>query len=77
MRMLSSCVNTRIRTFIMGERIHTSPISYELDGRQYVLNSAGGVMFAWTLPPTGTQSQEQSSPALFKKKLVAFEVVIL
>jgi hypothetical protein len=55
MRMLSSCVNTRIRTFIMGERIHTSPISYELDGRQYVLNSAGGVMFAWTLPPTGTQ----------------------
>jgi alcohol dehydrogenase (cytochrome c) len=33
-----------------GSHIATSPTSYELDGRQYVLTSAGGVMFAWALP---------------------------
>ena len=30
--------------------MQSSPISYELDGRQYVVTSAGGVMFAWALP---------------------------
>ena len=34
----------------LGARISTSPISYELGGRQYVLLSAGGVLFAWALP---------------------------
>jgi alcohol dehydrogenase (cytochrome c) len=33
-----------------GEHIVSSPITYELDGRQYVLTSSGGVMFAWALP---------------------------
>jgi alcohol dehydrogenase (cytochrome c) len=33
-----------------GGYIVSSPISYELDGRQYVLTSSGGVLFAWTLP---------------------------
>ncbi len=28
----------------------SSPISYQLDGRQYILTSSGGVMFAWALP---------------------------
>ena len=28
----------------------SSPISYQLDGRQYMLTSSGGVMFAWALP---------------------------
>jgi alcohol dehydrogenase (cytochrome c) len=28
----------------------TSPISYELDGRQYVVTGSGGVLFAWALP---------------------------
>jgi alcohol dehydrogenase (cytochrome c) len=42
----------------MGGRVHTSPISYELDGRQYVLTSAGGVMFAWTLPLSPSSTQE-------------------
>jgi alcohol dehydrogenase (cytochrome c) len=28
----------------------TSPISYELGGRQYLLTSSGGVVFAWALP---------------------------
>ncbi|HEV2274454.1 MAG TPA: acido-empty-quinoprotein group A [Acidobacteriaceae bacterium] len=33
-----------------GSRIQSSPITYELDGRQYVLTSSGGVLFAWALP---------------------------
>ena len=33
-----------------GQSMQSSPITYELDGRQYVLTSAGGVMFAWALP---------------------------
>ncbi len=33
-----------------GAKIATSPITYELDGRQYVLTSSGSVLFAWALP---------------------------
>jgi alcohol dehydrogenase (cytochrome c) len=33
-----------------GAHIESSPISYELDGRQYVLTSSGSVLFAWALP---------------------------
>jgi alcohol dehydrogenase (cytochrome c) len=33
-----------------GAGIASSPITYELDGRQYLLTSAGGVLFAWRLP---------------------------
>jgi alcohol dehydrogenase (cytochrome c) len=33
-----------------GAHIQSSPITYELDGRQYLLTSSGGVMFAWALP---------------------------
>jgi len=33
-----------------GGDIASSPISYELDGNQYVLTSAGGMMFAFKLP---------------------------
>jgi alcohol dehydrogenase (cytochrome c) len=33
-----------------GSSIVSSPTTYELDGRQYVLMSSGGVMFAWDLP---------------------------
>jgi alcohol dehydrogenase (cytochrome c) len=33
-----------------GSRMQSSPITYELDGRQYVLTSSGGVLFAWALP---------------------------
>jgi alcohol dehydrogenase (cytochrome c) len=33
-----------------GSHIQSSPITYELDGRQYLLTSSGGVLFAWALP---------------------------
>src|SRR6202041_2541974 len=33
-----------------GSHSQSSPITYELDGRQMVLTSSGGVMFAWGLP---------------------------
>ncbi|HTD97088.1 MAG TPA: acido-empty-quinoprotein group A [Edaphobacter sp.] len=33
-----------------GASMQSSPITYELDGRQYVMTSSGGVMFAWVLP---------------------------
>jgi alcohol dehydrogenase (cytochrome c) len=33
-----------------GGSMESSPITYELDGRQYVLTSSGGVLFAWALP---------------------------
>src|SRR5262249_39886878 len=31
-------------------RVGTSPITYELDGRQYVLVGGGASLYAWTLP---------------------------
>lgn len=33
-----------------GAHIESSPITYELDGRQYIVTGSGGVMFAWALP---------------------------
>jgi alcohol dehydrogenase (cytochrome c) len=33
-----------------GAHIVSSPITYELDGRQYLLTSSGGILFAWALP---------------------------
>ena len=33
-----------------GSPMQTSPISYELDGRQYILTGSGSVLFAWALP---------------------------
>lgn len=34
----------------MGASMQSSPITYELDGRQYMVTSSGGVLFAWALP---------------------------
>jgi glucose dehydrogenase len=34
----------------LGAGIDTSPTTYELDGRQYVLVGAGQTLFAWALP---------------------------
>jgi len=33
-----------------GSQISSSPITYELDGRQFVVTSSGSVVFAWALP---------------------------
>jgi len=33
-----------------GAGMESSPITYELDGRQYVVTSSGGVLFSWALP---------------------------
>lgn len=33
-----------------GAHMDTSPISFELDGRQYVVSGSGTTMFAWALP---------------------------
>ena len=33
-----------------GANMDTSPITYELGGRQYLLTSSGSVVFAWALP---------------------------
>jgi alcohol dehydrogenase (cytochrome c) len=38
-----------------GSHIATSPITYQLDGRQYVLTSSGSVLFAWALPQSSGQ----------------------
>ena len=34
----------------LGAPMQTSPITYMLDGRQYLVTGSGGVMFAWSLP---------------------------
>jgi alcohol dehydrogenase (cytochrome c) len=33
-----------------GAGMQSSPITYELDGRQYIMTGNGGVLFAWALP---------------------------
>ena len=33
-----------------GGRMASSPSTYELDGRQYVLTGVDGVLYAWSLP---------------------------
>jgi len=33
-----------------GSPMQTSPITYELDGRQYIVTGSGSVLFAWALP---------------------------
>jgi alcohol dehydrogenase (cytochrome c) len=46
-----------------GSGMQTSPISYELDGRQYVTTSSGGVLFAWALPEGMIRARRAKSPS--------------
>ena len=34
----------------VGGRMETSPLTFELDGRQYLLTAIQNVIFAWALP---------------------------
>ena len=40
-----------------GGSIESSPIAYQLDGREYLITSSGGVLFAWTLPRSAPAAQ--------------------
>jgi alcohol dehydrogenase (cytochrome c) len=40
-----------------GASMQTSPLTYEIDGRQYVLTGSGSVLFAWALPEAVTESR--------------------
>jgi alcohol dehydrogenase (cytochrome c) len=44
-----------------GGGIGSSPITYELDGQQYILTSGGGVLFAWRLPESRPARANSSS----------------
>ncbi len=44
-----------------GASMQTSPITYELDGRQYIVSGSGGVMFAWALPQASVANGRTAS----------------
>ncbi|GGA54791.1 quinoprotein ethanol dehydrogenase [Edaphobacter acidisoli] len=41
-----------------GAAMQSSPTTYELDNRQYIMTSSGGVLFAWALPETAIAKSE-------------------
>jgi alcohol dehydrogenase (cytochrome c) len=43
-----------------GKGMASSPITYSLDGRQYLLTSSGGILFSWSLPQTAASSPTQA-----------------
>jgi alcohol dehydrogenase (cytochrome c) len=43
-----------------GEPMQSSPISYQLDGRQYIVTGSGGVLFVWALPESAPASPRSS-----------------
>lgn len=44
-------------------RVGNSPVSYELDGRQYVLFGGGSVLYAWTLTAGDLEAVAREEPA--------------
>ena len=44
-----------------GAGMESSPITYELDGRQVVMTSSGGVLFAWGLPKSAIERTSSAS----------------
>jgi alcohol dehydrogenase (cytochrome c) len=45
-----------------GNRVNSSPMTYELAQRQYVLIGAQGVLYAWALPETMLHEQNSEGP---------------
>jgi alcohol dehydrogenase (cytochrome c) len=43
-------------------RVGNGPVTYELDGRQYMLVAGGGVLYAWALPEKPPAVKSTSSP---------------
>jgi alcohol dehydrogenase (cytochrome c) len=39
----------------VGGPMNSSPMTYEWNGRQYILTAVDGVLYAWTLPEKGTE----------------------
>lgn len=44
-----------------GASMQSSPITYQLDGRQYVMTGSGGVLFAWALPKSVIERSAESA----------------
>ena len=44
-----------------GGPIASSPIAYQLDGREYFVTSSGGVLFAWSLPHNPAAQQNNGT----------------
>ena len=44
-----------------GAGMQSSPITYELDGRQYIMTSSGSVLFAWALPDSASNPPSKRS----------------
>ena len=44
----------------LGASMQSSPITYMLDGRQYVITGSGGVLFAWTLPEAESRTDSSA-----------------
>ncbi len=42
-----------------GVPMQSSPICYELDGREYLMTSSGGALFAWALPQDMVATHEK------------------
>jgi acido-empty-quinoprotein group A len=50
----------------LNARMESSPMTYSLDGRQYLLTAVGNVIYAWSLPQAATSSSaawNSGSPA--------------
>jgi alcohol dehydrogenase (cytochrome c) len=43
-----------------GSPMQSSPITYELDGRQFVIMGSGGVLFAWALPEDSIKGEHHA-----------------
>ena len=50
-----------------GAPMESSPITYELDGRQYVVTSSGGVLFSWAVPEVAIKRATASTSTVAER----------